>query len=137
MSRSVQDNRKIDGKARNIALWVLQVILAVVFVMAGGAKLGGAKAMVDLFQEVGVGQWLRYVTGSLEVAGAVLLLVPRLSALGGLTLTGVMAGGFLTCLFVIDQSPAPTALLLVLAAVVTWNRRELTLSTVGKGGESA
>ncbi|MGW7244096.1 DoxX family protein [Streptomyces sp. NPDC054804] len=137
MSNSVQDARKVEGKARNVALWVLQVILAVVFVMAGGSKLAGAKAMVDLFQEVGVGQWLRYVTGSLEVAGAILLLVPRLSALGGLALTGVMAGGFLTCVFVIDQSPAPTAVLLVLAAVVTWNRRELTLSTVGKGGASA
>ncbi|MFF4902709.1 DoxX family protein [Streptomyces sp. NPDC001068] len=139
MSNSVQEARKVEGKARtrNIVLWVLQVILAVVFVMAGGSKLAGAKAMVDLFQEVGVGQWLRYVTGSLEVAGAILVLVPRLSALGGLALTGVMAGGFLTCLFVIDQSPAPTAVLLVLAAVVTWNRRALTLSTISRGGAPA
>ncbi|MGW2936127.1 DoxX family protein [Streptomyces sp. NPDC001156] len=137
MSNSVQNIPKGERKARNIVLWVLQVILAVLFVMAGVSKLAGAQDMVKLFQDVGVGQWLRYVTGSLELAGAVLLLVPRLSALGGLMLTGVMAGAFLTCLFVIDQSPVPAAVLLILAVVVMWNRRELTLSIVGKGGTFA
>ncbi|WP_392840062.1 DoxX family protein [Streptomyces sp. LN500] len=137
MPRSVQSVPKVGGKARNIVLWVLQVILALVFVMAGASKMAGAQDMVKVFQDVGVGQWLRYVTGSLELAGAVLLLVPRLSALGGLVLTGVMAGAFLTCLFVIDQSPVPAAVLLILAAVVMWNRRELTLGIVGKAVTSA
>ncbi|MET8952982.1 DoxX family protein [Streptomyces sp. NPDC004393] len=137
MSNSVQKLPKVEGKARNIVLWVLQVVLAVLFVMAGASKLAGAQDMVKLFQGVGVGQWLRYVTGSLELAGAVLLLVPRLSALGGLLLTGVMTGAFLTCLFVVDQSPVPAAVLLILAAVVMWNRRELAPSIVGKGGTSA
>ncbi|MFI9804654.1 DoxX family protein [Streptomyces sp. NPDC052301] len=127
----------MGGKARNIVLWVLQIILAGVFVMVGASKLAGAQDMVKVFQDVGAGQWLRYVTGSLELAGAVLLLVPRLSALGGLILTGVMTGAFLTCLFVIDESPVPAAVLLVLAAVVMWNRRELALGVVRQGGPSA
>ncbi|MFF0290999.1 DoxX family protein [Streptomyces sp. NPDC005262] len=137
MSRTVQSVSRVGGKARNIVLWVLQVILASVFVMVGASKLAGAQDMVKIFQDVGAGQWLRYVTGSLELAGAVLLLVPRLSVLGGLILTGVMTGAFLTCLFVIDESPVPAAVLLVLAAVVTWNRRELTLGIVGRSGTSA
>ncbi|MFJ7946896.1 DoxX family protein [Streptomyces sp. NPDC096354] len=137
MSRSVQSVPKVEGKARNIVLWVLQVILAVLFVMVGASKMAGAQDMVKLFQDVGVGQWLRYATGSLELAGAVLLLVPRLSALGGLILTGVMTGAVLTCLFAIDQNPVPAAVLLILAAVVMWNRRELTLGIVGKGVTSA
>jgi uncharacterized membrane protein YphA (DoxX/SURF4 family) len=127
----------VGGKGRNIALWALQVILAGVFVMAGASKLAGAQDMVKIFQDVGAGQWLRYVTGSLELVGAVLLLVPRLSALGGLILTGVMTGAVLTCLFVIDESPVPAAVLLVLAAVVMWNRRGLTLGIVGQRGTSA
>ncbi|MGX5183565.1 DoxX family protein [Streptomyces avermitilis] len=127
----------MGGKAWNIVLWALQVILAGVFVMVGASKLVGAQDMVKIFQDVGAGQWLRYVTGSLELAGAVLLLVPRLSALGGLILTGVMTGAFLTCLFVIAESPVPAAVLLVLAAVVMWNRRELTLGIVGQSGTSA
>ncbi|MER6221512.1 MULTISPECIES: DoxX family protein [unclassified Streptomyces] len=127
----------MGGKARNIVLWVLRVVLAGVFVMVGASKLAGAQDMVKIFQDVGAGQWLRYVTGSLELAGAVLLLVPRLSALGGLILTGVMTGAFLTCLFVIDESPVPAAVLLVLAAVVTWNRRQRTVGVVGQSGTSA
>ncbi|MFE9965414.1 DoxX family protein [Streptomyces sp. NPDC001981] len=137
MSRSVQSVPRVGGKARNIVLWVLQVILAGVFVMVGASKLAGVQDMVKIFQDVGAGQWLRYVTGSLELAGAVLLLVPRLSALGGLILTGVMTGAFLTCLFVIDESPVPAAVLLALAAVVMWNRRELTLGVLGRSGASA
>ncbi len=132
MSRSVQSVPKAEGKALNIALWALQVILAVLFVMVGASKMAGAQDMVKVFRDVGVGQWLRYVTGSLELAGAVLLLVPRLSALGGLVLTGVMTGAVLTCLFVIDQNPLPAAVLLILAAVVMWNRRQLTLGIIGK-----
>ncbi|MFJ7076902.1 DoxX family protein [Streptomyces sp. NPDC098781] len=137
MSGSVGNASRVGGKAGNIALWVLQVILAGVFVMAGASKLAGAQDMVKIFQDVGAGQWLRYVTGSLELVGAVLLVVPRLSALGGLVLTGVMTGAFLTCLFVIDESPVPAAVLLVLAAVVMWNRRERTLGIVGQRGTSA
>lgn len=137
MSGSVENASRAGEKARNIALWVLQVILVSVFVMAGASKLVSAQDMVKIFQDVGAGQWLRYVTGSLELVGAVLLLVPRLSALGGLILTGIMTGAFLTCLFVIDESPVPAAVLLVLAAVVMWNRRELTLGIVGQRGTSA
>jgi len=33
------------------------------FLMAGGSKLAGVPAMVSLFDQVGVGQWFRYVTG--------------------------------------------------------------------------
>ncbi|MFD8222391.1 DoxX family protein [Streptomyces sp. NPDC059697] len=132
MSRSVQSAPKVEGKARNIALWALQAILAAVFVMVGALKLAGAQDMVELFRDVDAGQWLRYVTGCLELTGAVLLLVPRLSALGALVLAGVMTGAVLTCLFMIDQSPVPAAVLLILTAVVAWNRRQLTLGMSAK-----
>jgi uncharacterized membrane protein len=32
--------------------------------------------MVGLFDAIGIGQWFRYLTGGLEVLGAVALLVP-------------------------------------------------------------
>jgi putative oxidoreductase len=59
-----------------ITLWALQVGLAAMFLLAGGSKLAGASAMVALFDEIGVGQWFRYVTGLIEVVSAVALLVP-------------------------------------------------------------
>jgi uncharacterized membrane protein YphA (DoxX/SURF4 family) len=40
----------------NIALWVLQVLLALQFVMAGFAKVFGDPAMVEMFTTIGIGQ---------------------------------------------------------------------------------
>ena len=55
------------GRALTIALWILQIILALQFVMAGLAKLFGDQAMVEMFATIGIGQWFRYAVGALEV----------------------------------------------------------------------
>ena len=64
-----------------IALWVLQALLALQFAMAGWAKVFGSPAMVEMFAIIGIGQWFRYVVGTLELAGAVGVLIPGLSGL--------------------------------------------------------
>jgi putative oxidoreductase len=48
----------------SIVLWSATIALAAMFVMAGGSKLAGAPAMVQLFDAIGLGQWFRYVTGN-------------------------------------------------------------------------
>ncbi len=47
----------------NVALWALQILLALVFAMAGLAKVFDDPAMVEMFATIGVGQWFRYVVG--------------------------------------------------------------------------
>ena len=42
--------------------------------------------MIALFDALGIGQWFRYVTGSLEVLGALLLVVPGKTAFGAVLL---------------------------------------------------
>ena len=107
----------------NVALWVLQAALALQFAAGGLAKLAGAPELVELFASIGAGQWLRYVVGVLEVAGAVGLLVPRLWRLAALGLAALMVGATVTNLFVIHERPwLPVGLLLV-AAVIAWGRR--------------
>lgn len=120
------------GKGANVALWVLQVAAAAMMGMAGFAKLSGAPEMVALFDAVGVGQWFRYVTGGLEVLGALLLLVPALAGAGALMLAGVMAGAVLTHLFVIGGSPVVPLVLLVVVAIIAFGRRERTLRLLGR-----
>ena len=68
-----------SSKGRTITLWVLQILAAAAFLGAGSAKLAGVREMVDTFTKVGLGQWFRYLTGLLEVAGAIGLFVPRLA----------------------------------------------------------
>src|SRR5258708_34863922 len=66
--------------------------------------------MVQLFAQIGVGQWFRYLTGGLEGLGAVALLVPALAELGALLLVLVMIGAVGTHLVVIGGSPVPAGM---------------------------
>jgi uncharacterized membrane protein YphA (DoxX/SURF4 family) len=111
------------GKVLTAALWVVQVLLALMFLMAGGSKLVGTPPMVGLFNAIGIGQWFRYVTGCLEVLGAGLLLVPRTNGLGAALLVPVMLGAITTHLLVLHSSPAIPSALLVGLAFVVWGRR--------------
>jgi uncharacterized membrane protein YphA (DoxX/SURF4 family) len=109
-------------------VWVLQALLALEFVMAGLAKVFGDPAMVEMFATIGIGQWFRYVVGMLELAGAVGVLIPRLSGLAALGLVGLMAGATLTNVLVLGTSPLLPIVLLVVSAVVAWGRWPRTKS---------
>jgi putative oxidoreductase len=111
------------GRASLIALWVTQVALAVMFVMAGGSKLAGVPAMVSLFDAIGLGQWFRYVTGVIELTAGIALLVPSAAIFGALLLIPTMLGAIVTNVFVVPASPVMPLLLLLAAAAVAWARR--------------
>jgi uncharacterized membrane protein YphA (DoxX/SURF4 family) len=110
------------GKAWHLTLWVLQVLGAVSFLFAGYQKLAGDPQMVALFATIGLGQWFRYLTGTLEILGAIALLIPRLRVLGALGLVGVMVGALITN-FAIGISPVPALGELLIVAIVAWGRR--------------
>ena len=120
------------GKIINVGLWILQIGAAGMFLMVGFLKLSGDPQMVALFQAIGLGQWFRYVTGSLEVLGAVLLLIPRLSGLGAMLLVGVTLGAVTTHLFVIGGNPLSAIILLIVTGIIAWGRRERTIKLLAK-----
>ena len=109
---------------RRIGAWTLQGIIAAAFLAAGFAKLAGVPFMVDLFAQIGLGQWFRVLTGVVEVTGAVALLIPGLASIGALWLGGTMVGAVATHLFVLHTSPVPAIVLGVLNAVVIHLRRD-------------
>ena len=108
---------------KSASLWVVRGLLALAFAAAGGAKLYGAPMMVETFQHIGLGQWFRYLTGSLELLGAILILVPSLGAFGALLLSCIMVGATITHLLVIGGSPIPALVLLALSAIVAYAKR--------------
>ncbi|MEM6292476.1 MAG: DoxX family protein [Myxococcota bacterium] len=75
-----------------IGLLIVRVLLAVAFVMAGGAKLAGAEPLAEQFAAFGLPAWSMTVVGALEVAGAVGLWVPALSRLAAGCLAALMVG---------------------------------------------
>lgn len=103
--------------------WVICVLLALVFLMAGGMKLLSKPALVQEFEQIGLGQWFRYFTGALEVTGAVCLLIPKLSRWGALLLAAVMIGAIIAHLTVLHSPPSLPIALLFLAALAVWLRR--------------
>ena len=104
------------------ALWALQAMLALMFAMAGSAKVFGDPTMVEMFATIGIGQWFRYLVGALELAGAVAVLVPRFSGLASLGLVCLMSGATLTNVFVLGASPVLPLALLVASALAAWGR---------------
>ena len=110
--------------SRRIGAWVVQGVIAAAFLAAGSAKLAGVPFMVGLFAQIGLGQWFRVLTGVVEVAGAVALLIPGLAPIGALWLGGTMVGAVATHLFVLHTSPVPAVVLGLLNVAVLYLRRD-------------
>ena len=116
-----QSGTKLErSRAPLIALWVTQVALAAMFLMTGGSKLAGVPAIVSMFDAIGVGQWLRYMTGVIEITSAIALLVPSAAIFGVMLLIPTMLGATITNMFIIHVSPVMPLLLLFGTTAVAW-----------------
>ena len=109
---------------RNVTLWLLTIVSAAMFLLAGALKLAGVQMEVDLFAAVGIGQWFRYLTGVLEIGGAIGLFVPALATYAALLLATVITGAIMTHLFIIGGNPLVPILLLGATLTIAWLRRE-------------
>jgi putative oxidoreductase len=121
-------NERRNGSARRSrvtvgVLWALQIFSAALFLFAGVSKLSGVPAMVQTFAVIGIGQWFRYMTGTVEVVSAVLLLIPSVASYGAAALAVTMIGAIITHLFVIGGNPAIPIVLLGSTATIAWARR--------------
>jgi putative oxidoreductase len=114
-----------------VVVWILQVLVAIAFLGAGGGKLAGAAAMVDMYNTIGWGQWFRYATGAIEVGSALLVLVPSLAMYGATLLICTMIGAIIAHLTVLHTSPAGPVVLLGLCAAIAWLRSSRTARSSG------
>ena len=74
--RKTEQTHSGQRARKNNMLWAGQVLLAAVFAFAAVPKLAGAHSAVAMFGQIGAGQWLRYLVGAAELAGAIGLLPP-------------------------------------------------------------
>ena len=103
----------------------LTLLLAIVFLFAGGAKLMSAPGMVGEFTQIGIGQWFRYLTGILEVGGALAILIPKFRFGGAVLMASLMIGATVVNLAILSL-PAmalPTTGLMALAFTLAWQWR--------------
>lgn len=111
--------------ALEVVLWAVQLYLAYFFVTVGAIPaLTGQSGAVDTFEKIGIGLWFMYLTGTLELLGAIALLTPWFAGAGALGLMGVMTGACVTHLALMDgkgmSTPAMMLVPLALVAVGRW-----------------
>ncbi len=118
-----------------IAIGVLRALLAVAFLAIGGAKLTGSLGTVGSFAQLGWGQWFRYLTGLLDIAGALLLFAPAWTCYGALLLACTIGTAtVLSVLLPLHQNPLVPLVLTSLAATLAWltRRRRPDLTGVAR-----
>jgi putative oxidoreductase len=89
------------SRTKTIVLWSLRILMAALFLFAGFMKLSGQPMMIDEFDTIGLGQWFRFLTGALEAAGAIAILLPSVSVFGAILLLAVDAGAFIAQLAIL------------------------------------
>lgn len=106
---------------------VLRLLLAMVFLAAGIAKLVAVEFEVQGFAHFGYAPWFMYAIGALELAGGLLLLRRGSAAVGALLTLPVMIGSAASHLNAGDAftMALPATALFALLAVVAWQRRPL------------
>jgi putative oxidoreductase len=80
------------GRQDVLISWILRLAVSVVFLSLGASKFDATGYWVKLFDQIGLGTWFRYLTGILQVAGALLVLLPRTFLIGIGLLACTMAG---------------------------------------------
>jgi len=112
------------SKAKAVALWVLQVLLAGQFLLAAVPKLTSHPGIVERFRQWGYPDHFYMLVGAVEVLGALGLLIPRIAMYGAVALVTIMLGASMTHL-VHQEFPrvAYTGALLLLLALVGYARR--------------
>ena len=77
---------------KTIALYGLQMLVGLVALAAGYAKLTGMGFIAEPFAMIGLGQTFLMIAGIAEIVAGLFLLFPRSGVLGALLLTSVMVG---------------------------------------------
>lgn len=111
-------------RSQRIASWTLRIGLAGLLGFAGFGKLMGNADMVAMFDQIGLGQGFRGLTGGLEVAAAALLVLPATAAAGAVIAACVLIGAIVAHATVLGGSFVHAVVLLAAALAVVWLERE-------------
>jgi len=104
-----------------LRLWLPRVTLVLAFLFIGGTKFNSDPHgdWYRIFERIGWGQWFRYFTGAMQIAGALLMLMPWTLTLGAAMLACTMAGAVVVDIFVMHAVGYALAPLVLLGMVTT------------------
>jgi uncharacterized membrane protein YphA (DoxX/SURF4 family) len=76
----------------SILFWILRILAAIILLQTLFFKFSAAEESVYIFSTLGMEPWGRIGSGIVELIAAILLLIPRTTAIGALLGLGVMSG---------------------------------------------
>jgi putative oxidoreductase len=109
--------------AKTVGLWVITVLCSLMFLFAGAVKFVDAAKASEQFAQLGYPDWFRILIAVLEIAGAIVLLIPRLAWVGSGVLGVIMVGAVVSLVHVGAYTEAPVpAVVFVVLLVITYVR---------------
>jgi hypothetical protein len=92
------DMAQIPGTSKKTVWlgWVLTALPAAMFVLSASMKLSGNPKVVQMFSQLGWQPSALVPLACLELTCVLLYLIPRISILGGIVLTGYLGGAIAT-----------------------------------------
>jgi putative oxidoreductase len=107
----------------DVAGWVLRISAGLLFLWVGLSKFESHSSWVQLFDDIGLGNWFRYLTGAIQVAGGLLFLARRTVYAAAVLAGSTMIGAVVVHMFVLDTGFGgaifPLALLVFISVVAT------------------
>lgn len=97
-------------RAVHVATWTGQVLLGLFFIGVSAPKYLPFFEAPPAFAEVGLGMGFIWFVGACELAGGVGLLIPRLSGVAAIGLTGLMVGATVMNLWVLPGAASNAVL---------------------------
>lgn len=110
-------------KPQRIALWVLQILLAFMFLQVGFGKLWDGNAWAGQFRQWGYPERFYLAVGFAELLGGLAILVPRTAGYGSIVLMTVMGGATVHHLLRHETTAGFTLLLFAFLAIIAYARR--------------
>jgi len=114
-------------KGKNIASWVIQAVLIILFLLMGSGKLMSDPEVVANFKHWGMPDGSYYVIGAFEILGAIGLMIPRLAGYAAMGLILLMFGALFTHIThgEFGGMPMLAILVIILAGAVIYLRDPL------------
>lgn len=102
-------------------------VLTIAFLYYGLRKLAGFPAEVAIYEAIGIGQWPRYITGTVEVACAILLWMRGWRGVAAALLLATVLTGLAALLIWVGPPYCHMILLIAGSGAVAWVcHRDLT-----------
>jgi hypothetical protein len=89
------------SRSKTVVSWAVQLVVAVILLQTLFFKFTGAEESVYIFTRVGAEPWGRIGSGVMELAAAVMLLIPALVPYGAILTAGAMSGALLSHLTIL------------------------------------